>query len=112
MRRYTLEDAPERPVSHDPELTKRVLLEEPVSCIWSISHIVLEHGATATAHTHAGSSEVFYCVRGAVTFSVMGEPVLLRKGHLLVVEPGEEHAIVEVSAASEMVYMKVGPKER
>lgn len=108
MRHYSLEGAPERPVSHDPELKKRVLLDEPVSCVKKISHIVLEQGATASAHTHEGSSEIFYCVSGAITFSVMGEPVLLRRGHLLVVEPGEEHAIVEVSAGSEMVYLMVG----
>lgn len=82
-------------------------MDAPVSCLKRVSHIVLEQGATASAHTHPGSYEVFYCARGALTFSVMGEPVLLRKGHLLVVEPGEEHAIVEVSAASEMVYFMV-----
>ncbi|MBZ0221107.1 MAG: cupin domain-containing protein [Candidatus Methylomirabilis sp.] len=107
MRHYSLEGAPERPVSHDPELKKKILLEGPVSCVKRISHIVLEQGATASAHTHDNSSEVFYCVRGAITFSVMGEPILLKSGHLLVVEPGEEHAIVEVSAESEMVYMMV-----
>lgn len=108
MKHYTLETAPERPVSHNPELQKKVLFPEGVSCLRHISHIILKQGAFASAHTHADTTEIFYCVRGAITFSVDGKRALLLPGHLLVVEPGEEHAIVEVGAESEMVYMMVG----
>jgi len=108
MKHYTLESAPERPVTHNPELKKKVLFPEGVSCLRHISHIILSQGAAAFAHTHPETTEIFYCVRGAITFSVNGEPAKLLPGHLLVVEPGEEHAIIEVGMESEMVYMMVG----
>jgi quercetin dioxygenase-like cupin family protein len=42
-----------------------------------------------------------------MTFHVNGKPVPLAAGSCLIVEPGEEHAIVEVAVESEMVYMMV-----
>lgn len=108
MRLHTLEKAEEKPVSHNPELKKKVLVPEGVGPVKHISHIALKQGATASAHTHQDTTEVFYCLKGAITFSVNGSPVLLLPGSCLIVEPGEEHAIVEVSALSEMLYMMVG----
>lgn len=108
MRLYTLENAEVRPVSHDPELKKSLLVPDPVSCVRHISHISLSHGSAASAHAHADKTEVFYCISGAVTFRVNSFSVLLKTGSCLVVEPGEEHAITEVSEPSEMVYMMLG----
>ncbi len=108
MKHYTLDSAAERPVSHNPELKKRVLFPEGVSCLKHISHIILKKGSTASGHSHPETTEIFYCVRGAITFSVNGERVVLLPGHLLVVEPNEEHEIARVSAESEMLYMMVG----
>jgi len=108
LKHYTLEGAPVRPVSHNPELHKRLLLPEGVSCLRHISHIVLKPGSVASMHSHPETTEIFYCVRGLITFSVEDTPVRLKRGHLLVVEPGEEHAIIDVSEESEMVYMMAG----
>lgn len=107
MRLYTLDKAEEKPVSHDPSLKKRVLVAEGVGCVAHISHIVLRPGSTASLHSHQDTTEVFYCVRGSITFAVNGAPVTLSAGSCLVVEPKEEHAIVEVAVESEMVYMMV-----
>lgn len=106
MRLHTLEKAEEKPVSHDPGLKKKLLVPEGVGCVRHISQIVLKPGASASAHAH-DATEVFYCVRGEMTFHVNGNPVLLAAGSCLIVEPGEEHAIVEVAVESEMVYMMV-----
>jgi len=38
---------------------------------------------------------------------VNGKPVLFAAGSCLIIEPGEEHAIMEVAVESEMVYMMV-----
>lgn len=107
MRLHTLEKAEEKPVSHGYGLKKRVLAPEGVGCVRHISHIILKQGDSAVAHSHHGSTEVFYCVRGRITFNVDGRPFLLETGSCLIVEPGEEHAIVEVSETSEMLYMMV-----
>lgn len=94
------------PVSHNPELKKKLLVPEGVGCVRHISQIVLKPGVSAAAHAH-DATEVFYCVRGQLTFHVNGNPVPLVAGSCLIVEPGEEHAIVEVAVESEMVYMMV-----
>lgn len=107
MRLHTLEKAEEKPVSHNPELKKKLLVPEGVGCVRHISQIVLKQGDSASAHAHKDTSEVFYCVRGEMTFHVNGKPVLFAAGSCLIVEPGEEHAILEVAVESEMVYMMV-----
>jgi len=109
MRLYTLDKAEEKPISHDPSLKKKVLVPDGVGCVAHISHIVLVPGSTASLHSHQDSTEVFYCVRGSVTFAVNGAYVALSAGSCLIVEPKEEHAIVDVASESEMVYMMVRP---
>jgi mannose-6-phosphate isomerase-like protein (cupin superfamily) len=107
MKLQTLEKAEEKPVSHDMGLKKKLLVPGGVGCISHISQIVLKPGSTASTHSHKDSSEVFYCVRGSIVFNVDGRPVTLSAGSCLIVEPGEEHAIVDVGVESEMVYMMV-----
>lgn len=107
MRLHTLEKAEEKSVSHDPGLKKKLLVPEGVGCVGHISQIVLKPGSTASIHAHQDASEVFYCVRGSITFRVNGSPVTLSAGSCLIVEPKEEHAIVDVAVESEMVYMMV-----
>lgn len=107
MKLHTPEKAEEKPVSHNPELKKKLLVPQGVGCVAHISQIVLKPGDAASAHAHGDAAEVFYCVRGALTFLIDGNPVLLAKGSCLIVEPGEEHAIVEVAVESEMIYMMV-----
>lgn len=107
MKLYTLEKAEEKAVSHDPGLKKKLLVPEGVGCVRHISQIVLKPGRAVSAHAHGDSTEVFYCVRGSMTFHINGKPVLLAPGSCLIVEPGEVHAIVEVAVESEMIYMMV-----
>jgi quercetin dioxygenase-like cupin family protein len=111
MREYLFDAARQAPVSHDPGLMKRVLVEEPVSCIRRISHITLNPGDTAKEHAHPDDHELFYCIRGLLTVSVSGESVTLKEGDVLVVDPGEPHSIVEVGAPTEILYMRVAPKQ-
>lgn len=105
MKEYRLDSSPYKPVSHDPALKKRVLMSEPVSCVRHISHIVLKPGDMATEHTHAGSYEIFYCVRGATVFGVNGADVTVKKGSCLVVEPGEAHSIKNCLEETELLYL-------
>lgn len=107
MKLYTLEKAQEKPVSHDPGLKKKLLVPDGVGCVRHISHIVLKQGESVADHSHSGGAEVFYCIRGSLKFSVNGEPALLSEGSCIIVEPGEAHAIVEVSEKTELLYMMV-----
>lgn len=107
MRLYTLEDSPEIPVSHNPELKKRVLVEGGVSSVRHISHIALKPGDTADPHSHKDATEVFYCIKGEISLKINGTETRLKQGSCLLVEPGEVHEIFKVTVDSEMLYMMV-----
>lgn len=105
MRHYTLKDSPQRPVSHDPSLIKRLIAGEGIlPGIRGISHIVLPVGSSVESHVHEMGYEVFYCIRGeGVAFVDDGE-VPMGEGHCLVVEPGEPHGFKSVSHDMELLY--------
>ncbi len=105
MRHYTLETTGYTPVSHNPEIKKKVLVKEGFSCVRHLSHLVLRPGETAKVHSHRDATEVFYCVRGLTEFTVSGRPVTVKGGSCLIVEPGEEHEISVVHEETEIVYM-------
>ena len=104
MRFYSLKSAPFKPVSHDPELKKQVLVTDGFSCVKHLSHIALKPGRTATRHFHKDAYEVFYCIRGKILFKVAGNEVPLARGDCLVVEPGEVHEIFSVVEETELLY--------
>lgn len=105
MKLYSLDDTPYTPVSHDPSLKKRVLVDRgELPAIGGLSHIVLPAGAKASVHAHPEGYEVFYCVGGEAFFRIGGKDVALRQGHCLVVEPGEAHSIEDALEGTELVY--------
>jgi len=109
MKLYDLDKTPETPVSHEPRLKKKVLVPEGIGCVRHISNIVLKKGDHVASHAHETATEVFYCTRGTVEFSVNGKSAAMKNGTCLVVEPGEAHAIVAVGEEAELIYMMVVP---
>ena len=107
MKLFSLHDIPYEPVSHNAGLKKRVLATDLLQSIKHISHIILQPGDRASEHLHSDYGEVFYCIRGDAEFSVQGKGISIRKGNLLVVEPGEMHAIEEVNEETELFYFHV-----
>jgi quercetin dioxygenase-like cupin family protein len=106
---FSLHDIPLEPVSHDAGLAKKVLARDPLPSIKHISHIILQPGDSASEHSHSDYVEVFYCIRGDAEFSVQGETLSIKKGHLLLVEPGEKHSIRNVKEETELLYLHVTP---
>jgi mannose-6-phosphate isomerase-like protein (cupin superfamily) len=103
MRLSKLERLPFEPVSHDPELKKKVLVKG-VSCVEKLSHIVLVPGSRVSPHSHKKGYEVMCFVRGEALFKVKGTEVRLKKGDCLVVEPEEAHEIIEIIEETELLY--------
>jgi quercetin dioxygenase-like cupin family protein len=110
MRWYPFETATAAPVTHDPELTKHILMDERISCIRRISRIALNPGYTVSQHSHTDDNELFYCIRGRITVSVDEEPVFMKDGDVLVIEPGEAHAVTGIAEPTELLYMRVAAK--
>lgn len=104
MRLYSLDATPYKPVTHDPQLKKRVIVPDGFSCVKHLSHITLEPGSTASSHAHVDAYEVFYCLGGEVVFRVSGKETILTGGTCLVVEPGEVHEIPSVRETTELIY--------
>lgn len=107
MKLFSLYDTPLEPVSHDPGLAKKVLAKDPLPFIKHISHIILRPGESASEHSHSGYVEIFYCIRGDTEFSIQGKTLSIKKGHLLLVEPGEKHSIPNVKEETELLYLHV-----
>jgi mannose-6-phosphate isomerase-like protein (cupin superfamily) len=109
MKLFSLSDTPYASVIHDPNLKKRILVPDNVlSCIRHISHIILPKGSKASLHKHLDTSEVFYCIRGTVIFSIKGTDTKLQEGQCLIVEPGEHHSIEDTPEETELVYFMAG----
>lgn len=104
MKIYSLGSAPYKPVTHDPQLKKRVIVPDGFSCVRHLSHITLEPGSTASSHAHEDVYEVFYCLGGEAVFRVSGKEALLTGGSCLIVEPKEVHEISSVRKTTELLY--------
>lgn len=105
MRHYTVNNSPQIPVSHDPSLIKRLIVEGDVlPGIKGISHIVLPAGATVESHIHEKGYEVFYCISGNSLAIVDEEELPIGEGHCLIVEPGESHGFKVISDDLELLY--------
>jgi quercetin dioxygenase-like cupin family protein len=105
MKLVSLNEAPFLPLSHDPQLKKKVLFSPgTLPHISAISHIELNPGDTAVSHKHDDAYEVFFGIKGRVDFIVDEKSVSLSEGSCLVIEPGETHSIKDAEKGSRMFY--------
>lgn len=94
MKIHSIATAPTEPVSHNPAITKKVMLHGgEISNLVYFSHARFAPGEVAGAHSHADMSEVFYVESGAGTIRINQAPHLLKPGVCVAVEPGEIHEI-------------------
>lgn len=97
------------PVSHDPNLRKRVLLRcGDVTGLLQLAHCRLPAGSGTTAHVHEDMTEIFVVVGGRGRAVVGTRNVRLEQYDCIVIEPGERHRIVADSgAALSLIYFGV-----
>lgn len=111
MKKISLAEVPAESVSHNPEITKQVMLRRgDLPHLTNFSRSRLLPGQTAAAHAHAGMHEVFYVERGAGLMRVGGREVALTAGVCVAVGPGESHEI-ENTGATELVLIYFGIEE-
>lgn len=105
MKISRLDELPFAPVSHDPELKKKVLVNPGIiPHLIAMSHARFMKGQNASAHKHVDAFEVFYGISGRFDFAVENKTVPLTKNTCLIVEPGEVHSLVTAENNSEMIY--------
>ncbi len=94
MKHVSLQDLPAQPVSHNPEILKRVMIGSgEVDHLTNFSQATLGPGQGTTPHFHATMHEIYLVERGFGRLSIDGRVVNLAAGVCVVVEPGEEHSV-------------------
>jgi quercetin dioxygenase-like cupin family protein len=89
-----------QPVSHDAELTKRVILSGgSAPGITQLALVKLAPGQGTHSHRHGDMTEVFWVVDGVGISDVDGVRRNVSAGDCLVIEPGELHSFLNDSAA-------------
>jgi quercetin dioxygenase-like cupin family protein len=95
MKHGKLDQLPEQPVSHDPDIKKRVMFTQgEIPSVTQYSQASFLPGQIAPTHSHEDMYEVFLCVRGTGSIVIDGETHDLNRGHFFLCEPGETHEIV------------------
>jgi len=88
------EDLPDRRVSHNPEIGKKVMLDRgDLPCLLNFSRAVFGPGQTAAAHSHEDMNEVFFVENGRGVIRIDGQAYPLGKGVCAAIETGEIHEI-------------------
>ena len=108
MKLIELKDIPLKPVSHDPQILKQVMIEEGVvPRLAKFSRAVIKAGKSVSPHKHESMYEILLLLTGKGQLIVDGNKLELSAGQCLIVEPGELHSIPEVSEDIDMVYFGI-----
>lgn len=94
MKRISLASLAEERVSHNPEITKKVMLRSgDLPHLTNFAQACFAPGQVATAHAHSDMCEVFFVEAGAGSIRVNDQIYPLQPGVCIAVEPGEVHEI-------------------
>lgn len=84
---------PETGVSHNPEIKKKVFLENGfIPQITTFAQATFRPGQFVETHVHETMYEVFYILSGKASFIIEGEEVIAEKGMIIAIEPNEKHS--------------------
>lgn len=94
MKISTLSELAEEPVSHNPEIKKKVMLRKGnLPHITNFSQAVFAPGQTAVPHSHPDMAEVFLVESGSGSIIVDGAAYPLEPGTCVTIEPKEQHEL-------------------
>lgn len=111
MKIVSLKDVAAEGVSHNPEIKKQILLRKgELPHLTNFARSRLAPGQAARAHKHTDMFEIFYVEAGEGLISIDGLDQPLVAGTCFVVEPGEEHEIIN-NGSSDLVLLYFGIEE-
>ena len=95
MKITSLDNLPQQTVSHNPEITKKVMLSnKDLPHLTNFSQATFAPGQVACAHAHQDMCEVFFVSAGMGTMRIDGREYSLTPGVCVAVEPEETHEII------------------
>ena len=90
----SLQTLPNECVSHNPEISKQVMLRAGMlPNLTNFSQARFQPGQVASAHTHSDMYEVFFVESGEGTIHIDGVAYPMKPGTCIAVEPGEVHEV-------------------
>jgi mannose-6-phosphate isomerase-like protein (cupin superfamily) len=97
------------PVSHDPQLLKRVLLKDADtrSNLKMLNHTAMEPGQSFRLHSHPTMEEVFYFLSGEGIFTLGEETSPVTAGDCLYVPAATVHACTN-TGSEPLVFLAFG----
>ena len=97
-------------VSHNPEITKKVMLSiNDLPHLTNFSQAVFAPGQIASNHCHQDMNEVFFVQSGKGEIRINNQPFSLNPGTCIAVETGEYHEIIN-TGEQELVLTYFGIK--
>lgn len=94
MKRVSLDELPIQPVSHNPEIGKRIMLDQHAAPgLTGFSQTVFSSGQVASGHVHEDMYEVFFVRRGRGMILVDEKQFELLPNECVLIEPGEFHEL-------------------
>lgn len=108
MKLTSLPTLPQETVSHNPAISKKVLLRSgTLPNLTNFSQACFPPGECAAAHHHADMYEVFFVEAGVGQIRIQDTSYLLQPGTCVVVEPGETHEVLN-TGTTELVLTYFG----
>ena len=95
MKFINLSQLADQPVSHNPEIRKKVMISaQEIPHLTNFSQATFTPGQKAIAHAHATMYEIFYIQSGSGLVRVNNQEYAVEMGSCLVFEPQEIHEII------------------
>lgn len=88
------------PVSHDPEISKKVILRRGlIENIAQVSLTTLLPGQGTSPHEHTDLTEIYTLLEGSLVFNVNGSEASVSSPATVVVNSGENHSVRNADGA-------------
>jgi len=108
MKIISLKDIPEEGISHDPELTKKVIIREgELPHLKKFAQAKFSPGQIARAHSHQDQYEVFLIQSGTGIVKVNSLEYQVSQGDCVIFSPSEVHEVLN-SGSDDMILTYFG----
>lgn len=108
MKIRSLDNLPDEPNTHNPKITKKVLIKKGiVPKLTNFTQAIFPPGEIAPGHSHQDMFEIFFIEKGQGKIKINGMLHDLKEGDCVVVELEEVHELIN-SGAEELLVTYLG----